>query len=286
MKPAIHCSKRVHYWNFGFIPSGSLRHDLRGKLFGHPNLLKRLQAREIMSALHLQPSDTALDLGCGAGFFTVEMAKMAQKAYGIDINPYVKTIQVPPALRGRLEYIQVSAERLPFAEEHFDKVLASEVLPMIPDPNRFLEEIRRVLKSGGRLLIANGAGHPNIEEAYRRRPLFFQWLKKSYPDRMPASYQDYCADLQASFGTAQKRFLEEADIRALLEKNGFRSIHFDYSPGYRFGLYFSWSQFLLYLRTGRTISQKNFLLRFCLFSLIRLFERRKFRGGLLCMAQK
>ncbi len=185
MKPAIHCSKRVHYWNFGFIPSGSLRHDLRGKLFGHPNLLKRLQAREIMSALHLQPSDTALDLGCGAGFFTVEMAKMAQKAYGIDINPYVKAIQVPPALRGRLEYIQVSAERLPFAEEHFDKVLASEVLPMIPDPNRFLEEIRRVLKSGGRLLIANGAGHPNIEEAYRRRPLFFQWLKKAIPTGCP-----------------------------------------------------------------------------------------------------
>ena len=143
-----------------------------------------------------------------------------------------------------------------------------------------------MLKSGGRLVIANGAGHPDIEEAYRRRPLVFRWLQKRYPDQMPASYQEYCTLLQSSFGTSQRRFFQEGDIRSLLEENGFRSIHFDYSPGHLFGLYFSWSQFLLYLRTSRTISQENFPLKFCLFSLIRPFERRKFRGGLLCVAQK
>jgi len=279
-------SPSVHYRNFGYLPRGSFWQDLEGKLFGHPNLLKRLQAREIMSALDVRPSHSVLDLGCGAGYFTVEMAKLAHKAYGIDVNPFVKTIKVPSCLQGKLEYIQAGGTQLPFPEESLDRVLASEVLPMISDPNRFVEEIRRVLKSDGRLVIVNGAGHPGIRDAYQRRPLLFRWLERRYAGRVPASYEDYCAILQASFGTSQKRFLEEADIRAMLEGNGFRTIHFDYTPGFLSGLYFSWSQFLLYLRRGQTISQRGFLLKFALFSLIRRFERRRFPGGLLCVAQK
>ena len=279
----------VNYRNFGYLPQGSFREDVKGKLFGNRNLLKRLQAQDIIHALDIRASHCVLDLGCGAGYFTVEMAKLAHKAYGIDVNPFVKTIQVPPALQEKLEYIQVSGTELPFPDEYFDRILASEVLPMIPNPNRFIKEIRRVLRSNGHLVIVNGAGHPAIQEAYQRRPFFFRWLEKRFPVRMPASYEDYCSILQASFGTAQQRFFQEIDIRAMLEQNGFRSVHFDYSPGHLFGLYFSWSQFLMYLRRGETISQRSFLLKFSLFSLIRLirpFERRKFRGGLLCVAQK
>ncbi|MDH7500059.1 MAG: class I SAM-dependent methyltransferase, partial [candidate division NC10 bacterium] len=224
-----------------------------------------------MNALDLKPSDVALDVGCGAGFFTVEMAKMARKAYGIDTNPYVKGIQVPPILRGRLEYIQARGEELPFPADHFDKILASEVLPMIPDPGDLLREIRRVLKPEGRLVIVNGAGHPALRAAWDRPGALFLWARWRYGGRLPASYQEYCAHLQSSFGTSQRRFFEEDHLQAMLRQNGFRSLQFSYTPGYLFGLYFSWSQLFRYLRSGRAVSQRNFLLPFCLFSLIRPF---------------
>ena len=278
-------NRSVSYWNFGYIPQGPILENVKGKLFGHPNLLKRLQAREVMHALDLQPSDTSLDIHCGAGFFTVEMAKLAKKAYGIDTSPYVKQIKVPPSLEGRLEYVQGSVERLPFPEEHFDKVLANEVLPMIPFPDQFLREIRRVLKKGGRLVIVNGAGHPVIKKAYERNTPFFRWMAKRYSHRIPASYDEYCAILQASFKTSQRRFLEEADIRAMLEQNGFRSIQFSYAPGFLFGLYFSWSQFVRYLRTGETLSQRNFVFYYYLFNFLRLFEKKRYLGGLLATAE-
>jgi ubiquinone/menaquinone biosynthesis C-methylase UbiE len=275
----------VCYRNFGFVPSGGLLNDLKGKLFGHFNLLKRLQARDIMEALNIGDCDIMLDVGCGAGYFTIEMAKVGQKAYGIDVNPYVKKIRIPWELEGKLVYIQASGENLPFRDGYFDKVLASEVLPMVGDPHRFVSEIRRVLKPNGRLVISNGAGHPVIRDAFATRARLLRWLQKRYAERMPSSYAHYCTILQRSFSTRQKAFLEESDVLDLLRKNGFNVVSLDHTPGFLAGAYLSWSQFLLYLRTGTTLSQRNFVVKFWILRLLRVFEKRRHKGGLLCVAE-
>jgi ubiquinone/menaquinone biosynthesis C-methylase UbiE len=275
----------VCYRNFGFIPSGRIWNDLKGKLFGHFNLIKRLQAKDIMEALNAGASDILLDVGCGAGYFTVEMAKVGQKTYGIDVSPYVNTIQVPRRLKGKLEYIQAFGENLPFCDGYFDKVLASEILPMVGDPHRFVSEIRRVLKPNGRLVISNGAGHPVIRDAFVTRARLLRWLQKRYAERMPFSYAHYCTILQRSFSTRQKAFLEERDVLDLLRKNGFNVVSIDYTPGFLAGAYLSWSQFFLYLRTGTTLSQRNFVVKFWILRLLRVFEKRRYKGGLLCVAE-
>lgn len=278
-------NRSVSYINFGYIPGDPIIQNLQGKLFGAFNLLKRLQAKGIMNALDVKPSEVVLDFGCGSGYMTIELAKLAKKAYGIDINEYIEKINIPSILQGRLKYIRVSGEKFPFQDNFFDTILASEILPMIPDPKKFLAEIRRVLKPNGRLVISNGAGHPVIRNAFKEKRKFFKWLKKRYPERMPESYEKYCSILQESFGTAQKKFFSENDIRDLLIGNGFLIESIDYTPGYLAGAYFSWSQFLLYLRKGKTTSQHAFVLKYFLFSMLRLFETRKYRGGLLCVAK-
>jgi ubiquinone/menaquinone biosynthesis C-methylase UbiE len=277
-------SSSVTYRSFGFIPSGSLAADLRGRLFGAPNLFKRLQARDIMAALDIRAGETVLDFGCGSGYFTIEMAKLAGKAYGIDVNPYIASIAVPPALAGRLEYLVVEGQRLPFADGHFDRVLASEVLPMISDPAEFLAEIRRVLKPNGRLVVVNGAGHPAIRDAYRASSGWLRLLRRLYPGRMPRDYDEYCRILQGSFRTGQRGFLSEDEICRLLRGSGFEVARVGYSPGYLAGSWLSWSQFLLYLRTGRTLTQEHFALKYCLLALLRPLEWRRYQGGLLCVA--
>jgi len=282
----IKLNKKVSYLNFGYIPTGNLFTDLSGKLFGTPNLVKRLQARDIMNTLDLKSHNTVLDFGCGVGYVTVEMAKIAEKAFGIDTNEYIGTIPIPIELSDRLQYIIASGENLPFEDSIFDVILASEVLPMISEPLHFLKEISRVLKPGGRLIIVNGSGHPSIKEAYKSKPWYFKLLNRLYNYRMPESYEKYCQILQKSFDTAQKSFFQEEDISLLLNQVGFLVESFDYSPGYVAGSYFSWSQFILYLRTGKTLSQHSFVLKYYLLSFIRLFERKKHKGGIICKATK
>jgi radical SAM superfamily enzyme YgiQ (UPF0313 family)/ubiquinone/menaquinone biosynthesis C-methylase UbiE len=285
LNPVLSIDQRVDYRNFGYIPTGSIR-DVWGKLFGYRNLLKRLQAKDIMRALNIQTKDFVLDFGCGSGYMTVEMAKLAQKTYGIDIVDDVETIRIPKILKGRLEFIKASGTKLPFRENFFDKILASEVLPMIPDPTQFLFEMKRVLKPGGLLVIVNGGGHPTIKEAFEKKSLLLRILVKIYSGRVPNSYEAYCSILQNSFKTAQDHFFEEKDIRHLIRENHFDIESIDYSPGHWAGTYFSWSQFLLYLKTGRTLSQHGFILKYYLFTLLRWFENRKYQGGIICVARK
>ena len=285
LSPVLSIDQRVNYRSFGYIPTGSIR-DVAGKLFGHRNLLKRLQAKDIMNALSIEPGDLLLDFGCGSGYMTVEMAKLAQKTYGIDIVDYVETIRIPEILKDRLEFIKTSGTKLPFQGNFFNKILASEVLPMIPDPTQFLIEMKRVLKPGGLLVIVNGGGHPVIKEAFEKKALLLRILIKIYSGRIPNSYEAYCSILQNSFKTAQNHFFEEQDIRELIQENYFDVESIDYTPGHWAGTYFSWSQFLLYLKTGRTLSQRGFILKYYFFTLLRWFEERKYQGGIICVARK
>lgn len=282
----VNISRKVRYRNFGFIPTGKWSSDLYGKLIGHRNLIKRLQALDILKALNIDNNDIVLDFGCGAGYITVEIAKVSKLAYGIDINPYLNQIQVPECLKDKLKYIVITGEQLSFKDSYFDKVLASEIMPMVPDPAVFLSEIYRVLKKDGVLVVSNGAGHPAIRDGYDKKSIIFRLFTKLYRTKMPASYDAYCEILQRSFGTGRNNFIEEDEMCRLLVDSGFRIESVSYTPGYLAGSYFSWTQFRYFLTTGKTLTQKYFAAKFIFWSIVRIFEWKNYKGGLLCVARK
>jgi len=285
IKRRLPIDEKVNYRNFGYIPTGSLKDSIR-KFTGHVNFLKRLQAKDVMTALDIQQKDFVLDFGCGSGYFTVEMAKLAHRAYGIDITSYLRNIKVPFLLRRKLSFVVARGERLPFRDNTFDKILASEILPMIEEPREFLFEMKRALKKGGRLVICNGAGHPSIKWAYQRKNWILNILRKIYKERVPLSYEEYCSILQASFGTCRKTFFEKEDLSHLLQEVGFELESMTYSPSFIIGWYISWSQFLLFLRKGKTLSQKYFHFLYPIASLINRLEKSKYEGGLICTARR
>jgi len=103
-----------------------------------------------------------LDLGCGSGAFTTLVARAVGengKVYALDIEPkMLKQLEnklAKPENRDikNIEIIDKSAYELPFDDNSLDLVYMVTVLQEIPDKQRALEEVRRVLKLGGILAV-------------------------------------------------------------------------------------------------------------------------------------
>jgi 2-polyprenyl-3-methyl-5-hydroxy-6-metoxy-1,4-benzoquinol methylase len=100
----------------------------------------------------VQPGDRALDLGCGDGTFTAELATMGAQVTGADVAE--AALRRARAHHPSLDFRRVPIDGpLPFADHQFDLVWSSEVLEHVADTARWLSEVRRVLAPSGRLLL-------------------------------------------------------------------------------------------------------------------------------------
>jgi SAM-dependent methyltransferase len=104
----------------------------------------------------LRRGDRALDVGCGTGEFTAQMAQAGAAAVGVDVAEAAleRARAHHPELDFRLTTIDGP---LPFSDNTFDLVWASEVIEHIADTARWLSEVRRVLAPSGRLLLTTPA---------------------------------------------------------------------------------------------------------------------------------
>ncbi len=96
---------------------------------------------------------TVLDIGCAKGYLVYAFRNLGLEAYGVDISEYA-TSQGPPEIRNRLFNVDVEHEQLPFGDETFDLVNATEILEHLINHKSLLSEIRRVLKAQGIVFTA------------------------------------------------------------------------------------------------------------------------------------
>lgn len=118
-----------------------------------------------LTHVSIQSRDTILDVGCGGGRTVARLAAVAAdgKTYGIDYSAAsVAASQRANRERiaaGRVEILPGSVSHLPFPDQMFDLVTAVETHYYWPDLNADMQEVLRVLKPGGTLII--------IAEAYK-----------------------------------------------------------------------------------------------------------------------
>jgi arsenite methyltransferase len=109
----------------------------------------------------IYPGDAVLDIGCGAGFDSLLAARMvgtAGRVAGIDVTPLmIDKAREHAAAVGltNVDFRVGEAESLPFPDNGFDVVISNGVLNLTLDKGRALAEAHRVLKPGGRLLLAD-----------------------------------------------------------------------------------------------------------------------------------
>ncbi|MEX0751204.1 MAG: class I SAM-dependent methyltransferase, partial [Dehalococcoidia bacterium] len=112
-----------------------------------------------------------LDVGCGPGTYHTALIALAARVTGCDFSRgmVVEALANSRTNRYRAGLAQASAEALPFAEASFDRAMANHMLYHVPDIPLALREIRRVLRPGGRVVLAtNDAGRGRLFELHER----------------------------------------------------------------------------------------------------------------------
>ena len=111
-----------------------------------------------LKLVDVQDGWTMLDIGCGGGATLQRLLKRSQdaKVYGIDISEesVAKAKKVNAEVLDKQVFVTLgSAEKLPYEDEKFDLVTAVETVYFWPNLPNCLQEVRRVLKSGGKFAI-------------------------------------------------------------------------------------------------------------------------------------
>jgi 2-polyprenyl-6-hydroxyphenyl methylase/3-demethylubiquinone-9 3-methyltransferase len=124
---------------------------------------------------------SALDIGCGAGLLTNALALKGHKTFGIDLSENSLKVAKSRDVTGTVEYRKANAYELPFENESFDVVCATDVLEHVEKPSKLLFEASRTLKQGGIFFF----------HTFNRNPLSYiliikgvDWFVKGAPKNM------------------------------------------------------------------------------------------------------
>ena len=141
-------------WRYDLIEWYHDTFSFRGKL--------REQRQRTVSLAHLQPGDAVLDVGCGTGTLALEVARRigrASRVVGIDpgAEQIARARKKAARRKAPVEFQVGVIEQLPSPDQTFDVVLSTLMMHHLPAPlkRQGLAEIARVLKPGGRLVVAD-----------------------------------------------------------------------------------------------------------------------------------
>jgi SAM-dependent methyltransferase len=132
---------------------------MAGWVMAHRSSNRRRNAWAV-SLLDVQRDDRVLEIGFGPGVAIRELARLAGDGYvyGLDHSEVMvrqaARRNAEGVRRGRVDVRLGSLERLPAFDLPFDKILAVNVVQFCDEPVDLLRELRRVLRSGGRIAIA------------------------------------------------------------------------------------------------------------------------------------
>jgi len=138
-------TQQVTYWNESAGPTWA---DLHAPL---DRQLAPLGHRAI-AAMAPKPGERVLDIGCGAGETTLDLAATGAEVVGVDISrPLLDVARRRGAGVTGVSFLEADAQTHPFAAGSFDAIFSRFGVMFFADPPAAFANLRRALKPGGRL---------------------------------------------------------------------------------------------------------------------------------------
>jgi ubiquinone/menaquinone biosynthesis C-methylase UbiE len=194
------------------------------------------------------PGHQVLDIGTGTGVVAIEAARVVGKTgrvVGIDLSQgmlrHAKRRATEEGVAPWLTFHPDDAERLSYPDASFDVVLSLFALLHFPNPETALREMHRVLRPGGRVVVAIGAAPPGLTPGrvsylLRRAPLAVQrwrgrWLVA--PEFLAALVREHLPSSAAPEEThlATGKGRSAAALRGMLRTAGFAEIRTSWRGG-------------------------------------------------------
>lgn len=179
--------------------------------------------------INLKPGDQILDLGCGAGRHSIELAKRGCDVTGVDVSPFMLEEARRRASQAGVEvtFIQLDLAdiRCEFGETSFDAAicLCESGLGVLGEKGdfRFLQDVHRLLKPGCRFILTGF----NAIRRYRNPGSHFDPIRSILRWRMPVNDGK-------EFLEEDQRWYTPSELKLMLEIAGFAEIKvYGCSPG-------------------------------------------------------
>lgn len=166
---------------------------------------QRAWARELLAGLHLQGTEVILDVGCGDGAVTAEIAGLVPRGHviGVDNSPAMiaHAQEQHGGILPHLEFRRMDARQL-FLERPVDVVFSNAALHWVDDHPAFLQGAARALRPGGRLVVSCG-GRGNAADMFKsvrsamrdaRWRSCFRGMERPYHFFGPEKYRHWLAE--------------------------------------------------------------------------------------------
>ena len=186
------------------------------------SLVQQAWARELIAKLHLRGDEHILDVGCGDGKVTAEIARAVSKGSVTGADASAEMIAFakktfPKEKHSNLEFHVMDAREIHF-ERKFDLIFSNAALHWVDDHEKFLRGAGSALKPGGRLIVSCGgkgnaqdvfvAMRPEIRLARWRE--FFRNMPEPYFFYAPQDYEKWLP--KAGFKTNNVKLAEKDAI--------------------------------------------------------------------------
>lgn len=165
-----------------------------------------------VSHLDLQPGETVLDLGAGAGvdvFIAARNVGPTGRAIGVDMTPEMIERARDNAEKSgitNVEFREGRLEALPVDDESIDAVTSNCVINLVPDKSLVFREVSRVLRPGGRMVISDIVLEGQLPDAIRNNLLAYVGCVAGAMQR-----DDYFATVEAA-GLSNVEVLQDTDV--------------------------------------------------------------------------
>ena len=176
----------------------------------------RAWRRATIKAVDAQPGQTVLDLAAGTGTSSEPMADAGVRVVACDLS--VGMLEVGKRRRPDLAFVAGDALHLPFADESFDAVTMSFGLRNVNDVESALDELYRVTKPGGRLVVCEFS-RPTFAPF---RTVYTNYLMRALPPVARAVSKE--PDAYVYLAESIRAWPTQAELAGIIAESGWDSI--------------------------------------------------------------